>query len=407
MPLTARGRRRQSPWTSGRDELLIQRDDLNEARELAGTGPVRQRIPSRRHRRRDVVIDERQGHLDEQPRRAAVDRYGKGAGAAADDGAGQHQPASVGGPRDHPVQTATAKAGVQPCRCVVDQLAFGGTGRGHDIQAAPDVVLAHEGDQVGTGRPDRRQVAAGGPGEPDRPFHPDLLDIDTLVSDIVAFPREREPGRVGREREVVLVALERGQRNDVCGSSAAGELLQTLDTSAIMAHAMTPSTIAPRRLSPVRAASATGASSRSRRLSAISRCTDVRIRLAPIGLPLQATREEAPDAPRDGARQRRVVRHAVEDAAYRFADIGTGERRPAREHLVQDAAEGPYVTPLIGGPSHDLLGAHVWRGPGDRRAADRIEAADVNSRRLTRNGRARPKSRTLTAPRGRSSRWPA
>ena len=79
-----------------------------------------------------------------------------------------------------------------------------------------------------------------------------------------------------------------------------------------------------------------------------------------------------------------VVRRAVKDAAQRFADIGTGERRPAREHLVQDAAEGPYVAPLIGGPSHDLLGAHVWRGPGDRRAADRVEAADVNSRRLTR-----------------------
>jgi hypothetical protein len=59
-------------------------------------------------------------------------------------------------------------------------------------------------------------------------------------------------------------------------------------------------------------------------------------------------------------------RPGLQDRLDVRALVGRPEGRPAREHLVQDAAERPHVRPVIRREPLDLLGRHVRQGAGHR-----------------------------------------
>src|SRR5262245_47034069 len=86
--------------------------------------------------------------------------------------------------------------------------------------------------------------------------------------------------------------------------------------------------------------------------------------------------------------ERSPIRLSTENSHQRVGDcLSTRKRLKVGEHLVQDAAERPYIAPLVRGPASCLLWAHVRGGaqnyshPRHRRAADGRRRRRISARR--------------------------
>ena len=77
---------------------------------------------------------------------------------------------------------------------------------------------------------------------------------------------------------------------------------------------------------------------------------------------LQAPPHEAMNVRGERRRQRRPVGLPLQDGRNRVRDRVARERAPARQHLVEDAAERPVVRALVDRLAARLLGAHVRAG---------------------------------------------
>ena len=86
---------------------------------------------------------------------------------------------------------------------------------------------------------------------------------------------------------------------------------------------------------------------------------------------LEAAAQQIADAARRRRRQRLPVDVALEHVRERVRDGLLGERRAARQHLEQDAAERPDVGALVERPAARLFRAHVRRRAEDRPPAHR------------------------------------
>ena len=131
---------------------------------------------------------------------------------------------------------------------------------------------------------------------------------------------------------------------------------------------------------------------------------DVEASIGNVGEPAPAILLEAPPQ-QCPERWRRVVRQGVpfgfasHDGAQRIRHGDAWKRPPGRQHLVQQATEGPDVASSINPVAHGLFGADVGNGPDQHaflRASKReceIWRADARSR-----SRARASPRQSPAP---------
>ena len=86
----------------------------------------------------------------------------------------------------------------------------------------------------------------------------------------------------------------------------------------------------------------------------------------PLGILRQASPEQSPNAGRHRFGQHAPIRLVLEDGGDRVRRRGPAERRPAGQHLVEHAAEGPDVGARIRLEPARLLRRHVGRGADDR-----------------------------------------
>ena len=81
-----------------------------------------------------------------------------------------------------------------------------------------------------------------------------------------------------------------------------------------------------------------------------------------LEVPAQAASQDTQHARRRRGGQRGPVGIALENARQRLGQVGACKGAASGEHLVEHAAEGPDVCPLVYGSSARLLGSHVGRG---------------------------------------------
>ncbi|HYN06077.1 MAG TPA: hypothetical protein VES67_01680, partial [Vicinamibacterales bacterium] len=93
-------------------------------------------------------------------------------------------------------------------------------------------------------------------------------------------------------------------------------------------------------------------------------------------------------------RHARQIGFARQHGGNRFAHRVSGECALARQHLVQNHAEGPHVRPPIHGPAFRLLGRHVRR-----RAEDQARLRHRGSRECRGVHRVRRRARRIRAER--------
>ena len=81
---------------------------------------------------------------------------------------------------------------------------------------------------------------------------------------------------------------------------------------------------------------------------------------------LEALPQHGPQKWRGFCREKRPVRFAPQNRGHRFGDSVALKRLLTCQALIQHAAEGPDVRPLVHGLALGLLRTHVGRRPEDR-----------------------------------------
>ena len=122
-----------------------------------------------------------------------------------------------------------------------------------------------------------------------------------------------------------------------------------------------------------------------------------------LGALLEAVAHDALEARRDVlVRDREVRRVFLQDRRHRVRGRVAVEGAAAREHLVEDRAEGEDVAARVGGPAAHLLGRHVaeraQHDAGLGAGARGREVRHAEPRSSVCVSLARPKSRILTRP---------
>ena len=122
---------------------------------------------------------------------------------------------------------------------------------------------------------------------------------------------------------------------------------------------------------------------------------------SPPRILLEAAPQQPPESTRRAGRKRRPVRLALEHGGDGVRDRRARERLASRQHLVEDAAEGPDVGALVDRRAPRLFGAHEC-GRAEHDAVDSSRACASSPEALASPASERtlaiPKSRTLTSP---------